>query len=72
MAPIIIVLGAGVVGLSTAIEVLDKVRGARVYIVAEVLPGDPKSIKYTSLWAVSFFPPGGAPINLDEVIRYLP
>ena len=72
MAPIIIVLGAGVVGLSTAIEVLDKVRGARVYIVAEVLPGDPKSIKYTSLWAVGIFPRGRVSVDLDEVFRYPP
>jgi len=51
MAPVVVVLGAGVVGLSTAIEILDNVPDAKVYIVAEVLPGDPKSIKYTSLWA---------------------
>ncbi|KAF8339534.1 uncharacterized protein EI90DRAFT_3279207 [Cantharellus anzutake] len=49
--PIIVVVGAGVVGLSTAIEIQERIPSAKVYIVAEVLPGDPKSIKYTSLWA---------------------
>ncbi|KAJ2937063.1 hypothetical protein H1R20_g26, partial [Candolleomyces eurysporus] len=46
----IIVLGAGVVGLSTALKVQETGR-YKVTIVAEVLPTDPKTIKYTSQWA---------------------
>ena len=67
MVPVIVVLGAGVIGLSTAIEILDKVPDARVYIVAEVLPGDPKSIKYTSFWAVGSFLFTGHFHSLDQV-----
>lgn len=40
----------GVVGLSTAIELQD--RGFEVTVIAECLPGDKKSIRYTSPWAV--------------------
>jgi len=47
----IIVIGAGVIGLSTAIQLQE--RGYRVTILAECIPGDPKSIRYTSPWAVS-------------------
>ncbi|KAG8815673.1 hypothetical protein FRC20_002983 [Serendipita sp. 405] len=45
----ITVLGAGVVGLSTALQLIE--RGFSVTIVAECLPEDEKSIKYTSHWA---------------------
>ncbi|KIM33056.1 hypothetical protein M408DRAFT_326716 [Serendipita vermifera MAFF 305830] len=43
------ILGAGVIGLSTALE-LQK-HGCKVTIVAECMPGDEKSIRYTSPWA---------------------
>ncbi|KAF8600605.1 nucleotide-binding domain-containing protein [Ceratobasidium sp. AG-I] len=43
------VLGAGVVGLSTAIRLLEK--KFDVNIIAEFLPGDKKTIEYTSPWA---------------------
>ena len=44
---------AGVIGLSTAIKLQEKGSYA-VSIIAETLPTDPKCIKYTSHWAVSF------------------
>ncbi|TFK28533.1 D-amino-acid oxidase [Coprinopsis marcescibilis] len=46
----VIVLGAGVIGLTTALR-LQEQGGYQVTIVAENLPTDPKTIKYTSLWA---------------------
>ncbi|KAJ6491367.1 D-aspartate oxidase [Mycena vitilis] len=46
----VFVVGAGVVGLSTAIRVLEA-GFDDVTIFAEVFPGDPKNIKYTSCWA---------------------
>ncbi|KAF9003357.1 D-aspartate oxidase [Cyathus striatus] len=46
----IIVLGAGVVGLTTALRIQEQGR-YKVTIVADVLPSDPQSIKYTSQWA---------------------
>ncbi|KAF9260122.1 nucleotide-binding domain-containing protein [Marasmius fiardii PR-910] len=46
----VIVLGAGVVGLTTALSIQER-GGYGVSIVAEALPTDPKSIKYTSHWA---------------------
>ncbi|KAJ7442514.1 D-amino-acid oxidase [Mycena galericulata] len=46
----VIVIGAGVVGLTTALRVQEK-GGYQVTIVAEILPSDPKNIKYTSHWA---------------------
>ncbi|KAL0576848.1 hypothetical protein V5O48_005145 [Marasmius crinis-equi] len=46
----IVVLGAGVVGLTTALGIQER-GGYAVTIVAEILPTDPKSIKYTSKWA---------------------
>ncbi|KAF8067739.1 D-amino-acid oxidase [Lyophyllum atratum] len=46
----IIVLGAGVIGLTTAIKI-QETGGYDVTIIAEILPSDPKSIKYTSHWA---------------------
>ncbi|KAJ6532688.1 D-amino-acid oxidase [Mycena vulgaris] len=47
----IFVVGAGVVGLSTAIRALEA--GFNVTIFAETFPGDMKTIKYTSCWAAA-------------------
>lgn len=44
-------LDTGVVGLSTAIRLQEN--GFDVNIIAEYLPGDRKTIEYTSPWAVS-------------------
>jgi len=46
----IIVIGAGVVGLSAAIRVQETGR-YNVTIVAETFPTDPRTIRYTSHWA---------------------
>ncbi|KAF9011813.1 hypothetical protein BDQ17DRAFT_1344887 [Cyathus striatus] len=46
----VVVLGAGVIGLTAALKIQQCGR-YRVTIIADVLPGDPKTIKYTSLWA---------------------
>ncbi|KAK7018968.1 nuclear export factor [Favolaschia claudopus] len=46
----VVVIGAGVVGLTTAVRIQER-GGYHVEIVAETLPSDPKSIKYTSHWA---------------------
>ncbi|KAL1743018.1 FAD dependent oxidoreductase [Schizophyllum fasciatum] len=46
----IVVVGAGVIGLTTALKLQEK-GGYAVTIVAELFPGDPLSIKYTSNWA---------------------
>ncbi|KXN91811.1 D-amino-acid oxidase [Leucoagaricus sp. SymC.cos] len=48
----VVVLGAGVVGLTTAI-VLQEKGDYRVTVIADTLPGDERSSKYTSNWAVS-------------------
>ncbi|QRW10503.1 FAD-dependent oxidoreductase [Ceratobasidium sp. AG-Ba] len=45
----IVVLGAGVVGLSTALRLQES--GYAVTIIAEHFPGDKKTIEYTSPWA---------------------
>jgi len=45
-----VVLGAGVVGLSTALELRDRRPEAKILIVAKHLPGD-RTIEYTSPWA---------------------
>ncbi|KAJ7731139.1 D-amino-acid oxidase [Mycena maculata] len=47
----VFVVGAGVIGLSTAIRALEA--GLNVTIFAETFPGDKKSIKYTSCWAAA-------------------
>ncbi|KAG8787505.1 D-amino acid oxidase [Ceratobasidium sp. 428] len=47
----IVVIGAGVIGLSTALRIQEL--GHKVTILAENLPGDKKTIEYTSPWAVS-------------------
>ena len=39
------------VGLTTAVKIQEK-GGYNVTIIAETFPGDPKTITYTSLWAV--------------------
>ena len=41
----------GVIGLTTALKLQETGR-YQVEIVAEILPTDPKNIKYTSQWAV--------------------
>ncbi|CCM01224.1 uncharacterized protein FIBRA_03272 [Fibroporia radiculosa] len=46
----IVVVGAGVAGLTTAITIQEK-GGYSVTIVAETFPSDPKTIKYCSFWA---------------------
>ncbi|KIJ59544.1 hypothetical protein HYDPIDRAFT_177793 [Hydnomerulius pinastri MD-312] len=46
----IIVIGAGVVGLTTAIKIQEK-GSYRVTVVAETFPTDPRTIRYTSHWA---------------------
>ncbi|KAF8906782.1 D-amino-acid oxidase [Gymnopilus junonius] len=46
----IVVLGAGVVGLTTALK-LQRQENYQVTVVSELIPSDPKSIKYTSPWA---------------------
>ncbi|KIM42203.1 hypothetical protein M413DRAFT_18597 [Hebeloma cylindrosporum] len=46
----VVVLGAGVIGLTTALRIQEK--GLyQVEIIAEILPTDPKTYKYTSQWA---------------------
>ncbi|KAJ6567477.1 hypothetical protein B0H10DRAFT_2111698 [Mycena sp. CBHHK59/15] len=52
----VFVVGAGVVGLSTAIRVLEA--GYDVTLFAEVFPTDPKTVKYTSFWAGAVCRPG--------------
>ncbi|KAJ7218306.1 D-amino-acid oxidase [Mycena rebaudengoi] len=65
----VVVLGAGVVGLTTALRIQEK-GGYQVTIVAEVLPSDPKSIKYTSHWAgahhTSTAEPGSRQQKMDQ------
>ncbi|TFK28496.1 D-amino-acid oxidase [Coprinopsis marcescibilis] len=46
----IIVLGAGVIGLTTALKLTARAE-YDVLLLSEILPGDPKSIRYTSQWA---------------------
>ncbi|KAJ7669024.1 D-amino-acid oxidase [Mycena rosella] len=46
----IVVVGAGVVGLTTAVHIQER-GGYHVSVLAEILPSDPKNIKYTSHWA---------------------
>ena len=43
---------AGVIGLTTAMKIQERGQ-CEVTIIADVLPSDPKDIKYTSHWAVS-------------------
>ncbi|TFK62159.1 D-amino-acid oxidase [Pluteus cervinus] len=46
----IVVIGAGVIGLTTAVKIQES-SGYQVTIIAETLPTDPKTIRYTSHWA---------------------
>ncbi|KAI6158189.1 hypothetical protein BKA82DRAFT_996629 [Pisolithus tinctorius] len=46
----VVVIGAGVVGLSTAIRIQEE-GGYRATVVAETFPTDPKTIRYASHWA---------------------
>ncbi|KAH8831074.1 nucleotide-binding domain-containing protein [Flagelloscypha sp. PMI_526] len=46
------VMGAGVIGLTTAVKLQETGRYA-VTIVSEILPTDPPSARYTSQWAVT-------------------
>ena len=45
-----VVVGAGVVGLSTALELQRRRPGARVVVAAKFFPGD-RSVEYCSPWA---------------------
>lgn len=51
----VLVLGAGVIGLSTALRLQDKYN---VTVVADVLPGDERKgqAQYANAWAVRRFP----------------
>lgn len=46
----IVVIGAGVIGLTTALKIQEK-GGYRVTVIAEHLPSDPKDAYYASCWA---------------------
>ncbi|TFK49360.1 D-amino-acid oxidase [Heliocybe sulcata] len=54
----IVVLGAGVVGLTTALKIQEQ-GGYQVIIIADILPSDPKSIRYCSHWAGAIIRPEG-------------
>lgn len=47
----VVVLGAGVIGLSVALELQSA--GLKVAVVAKDLPGDINAVDYASPWAVS-------------------
>ena len=61
----LLTLGTGVVGLSTAIRVQETGR-YNVTIVAETFPTDPRTIRYTSHWAVSVL----QSISNDRVVLF--
>ncbi|KAF8970430.1 D-amino-acid oxidase [Flammula alnicola] len=65
----VVVLGAGVIGLTTALRIQEK-GPYQVEILAEVLPTDPKTVKYTSQWAgahyVSGSPSGTRQADIDH------
>ncbi|KAF8999842.1 D-amino-acid oxidase [Cyathus striatus] len=66
----IVVLGAGVIGLSTAIVIQEKPGNEyRVSILAEHYPTDPKGIRYTSHWAgaIHHVNLGNASTRLQEI-----
>ncbi|KAF4999976.1 hypothetical protein F66182_16262 [Fusarium sp. NRRL 66182] len=48
--PLYVILGAGVIGLTTALELKDRFPAPEVILVARHLPGD-TSVEYTSPWA---------------------
>ncbi|KAJ7303512.1 FAD dependent oxidoreductase [Mycena albidolilacea] len=64
----VFVVGAGVIGLSTAILALDA--GFNVTIFAEIFPADEKSTKYASCWAgadhISFAATGALMHRLEQ------
>ncbi|KAJ7677737.1 hypothetical protein DFH06DRAFT_559506 [Mycena polygramma] len=66
--PTVFVVGAGVIGLSTAIRALEA--GFDVTIFAEIFPADAKSIKYASCWAgadhISFATSNGLQHQLER------
>jgi len=49
-SPDYIILGAGVVGLTTAMELKDRYPDSEIVIVAKFVPGD-RSVEYCSPWA---------------------
>ncbi|KAJ7838453.1 hypothetical protein B0H14DRAFT_2513208 [Mycena olivaceomarginata] len=54
----VFVVGAGVVGLSTAIRVLEAGYDVTLFADSEVFLTDPKTVKYTSFWAGAICNPG--------------
>jgi hypothetical protein len=54
-------LRVGVIGLTTALKIIETGQYT-VSILAETLPSDPKSIRYTSHWAVR---PFSSPLSSD-------
>lgn len=50
MPPLYVILGAGVVGLTTALELRERYPQYKIIIVARFLPGD-RDILFTSPWA---------------------
>lgn len=50
MSKLFVILGAGVVGLSTALELHDRQPEAKIIVVAKHLPGD-RAAEYASPWA---------------------
>ncbi|KAI0341357.1 D-amino-acid oxidase [Trametopsis cervina] len=46
----VVVVGAGVIGLTTAVKIQEEGH-YDVTIISEIFPSDPKDIRYTSLWA---------------------
>ncbi|KAF5390090.1 hypothetical protein D9757_003868 [Collybiopsis confluens] len=67
----VVVLGAGVIGLTTAIMIQEE-KGSEyhVTIVAETFPTDPRTFKYTSFWAgASCICTGTDDVNLQRMER---
>lgn len=67
--PNFLFLGAGVIGLTTALVLRDTYPTSRITVVAKHFPGD-RSIEYTSPWAGanwSSFAQGGPLAKYDEV-----
>lgn len=65
----IVVLGAGVIGLTTAV-VLQEKGDYRVTIIADVFPGDERSSRYTSCWAGAHHVTlSGSDARLDKIDR---
>ncbi|KAG9218144.1 hypothetical protein CCMSSC00406_0008083 [Pleurotus cornucopiae] len=65
----VVVVGAGVIGLTTALKLQQK-GGYQVTIIAEAFPSDAKTVKYTSHWAgahhVSFEPRDSPKHKIDR------